>query len=86
MKGKYQEAQPYMEKVVPRDSTEQFLLNDEHTSSVILEHAGDIAWMCGDQLYAVYLWELAVRRGDDSTTPMLYKKAKKKKYYKGKVD
>lgn len=86
MKGKYQEAQPYMEKVVPRDSTEEFLLNDEHTSSVILEHAGDIAWMCGDQLYAVYLWELAVKRGDDNATPMLYKKAKKRKYYKGKVN
>lgn len=83
MQGKYQKAQEYMDKVVPRDSTEHFLLADDHTTSAILEHAADIAWMTGDEERAIYLWELAVRRNDDDATPMLKKKARKKKYYKG---
>ncbi len=82
MQGKYPEAQRYMDKVVPRDSTEQFLMTDGHTTSAILEHAADIAWMNGDTQRAVYLWQLAVRRGDKDATPMLPKKARKKKYYR----
>ena len=83
MQGKYQKAQEYMDKVVPRDSTEHFLLTDDHTTSAMLEHAADIAWITGDEERAIYLWELAVRRNDDDATPMLKKKARKKKYYKG---
>jgi tetratricopeptide (TPR) repeat protein len=64
MQEKYEEAQQYMDKVVPRESTEKFLLTDEYTSSVILEHAGDIAWMNGEQERAIYLWRLALKRGD----------------------
>lgn len=84
IQGKYSEAQNYMDKVVPQDTTEHFLMTDEYTSTTILEHAGDIAWMNGDKERAVLLWKLAVKRGDDDVTPVLLKKAKKKKYYKNK--
>ena len=84
MQAKYEQAQEYMDKVVPRDSSEQFLMTDLYTSTAILEHAGDIAWMNGDVERATYLWQLAVRRGDDEVTPILRKKAKKRKYYNKK--
>lgn len=84
MQAKYEQAQKYMDKVVPRDSSEQFLMTDLYTSTAILEHAGDIAWMNGDAERATYLWQLAVRRGDDEVTPILRKKAKKRKYYNKK--
>lgn len=84
MQAKYEQAQEYMDKVVPRDSSEQFLMTDLYTSTAILEHAGDIAWMTGDAERATYLWQLAVRRGDDEVTPILRKKAKKRKYYNKK--
>jgi tetratricopeptide (TPR) repeat protein len=84
MQEKYEEAQQYMDKVVPRESTEKFLLTDEYTSSVILEHAGDIAWMNGEQERAIYLWRLALKRGDKDVSSVLKKKSKKGKYYKAK--
>lgn len=84
MQAKYEQAQEHMDKVVPRDSSEQFLMTDLYTSTAILEHAGDIAWMNGDAERATYLWQLAVRRGDDEVTPILRKKAKKRKYYNKK--
>ncbi len=84
MQEKYEEAQKYMDKVVPRESTEKFLLTDEYTSSVILEHAGDIAWMNGEQERAIYLWRLALKRGDKDVSSVLKKKSKKGKYYKAK--
>lgn len=84
MQAKYEQAQEYMDKVVPRDSSEQFLMTDLYTSTAILEHAGDIAWMNGDAERATYLWQLALRRGDDEVTPILRKKAKKRKYYNKK--
>ena len=84
MQAKYEQAQEYMDKVVPRDRSEQFLMTDLYTSTAILEHAGDIAWMNGDAERATYLWQLAVRRGDDEVTPILRKKAKKRKYYNKK--
>lgn len=82
MQLKYEQAQEYMDKVVPPDSSEHFLMTDLYTNTAILEHAGDIAWMNGDAERAVYLWQLAVKRADDELTPALKKKAKKKKYYK----
>lgn len=80
--GKYADAQKYMNQVVCPDSTESSLLRDEKTTSAILEHAADIAWMNGDQGRACYLWQLAVKRGDDDGTPALKKKASKRKYIK----
>jgi tetratricopeptide (TPR) repeat protein len=82
MQEQYAEAERYMERVVPRDSSEHYLLTDDYTGSAILEHAGDIAWMNGDTQRAIYLWQLAVKRGDADVTPLLPKKARKKKYYK----
>ncbi len=82
MQEKYAESQKYMDKVVPLDSTEHFLMTDGHTTSAILEHAADIAWMNGDAQRAVYLWQLAVKRGDEDATPLLQKKAKRKRYYR----
>lgn len=84
MQAKYEQAQEYMDKVVPRDSSEHFLMTDPYTSTAILEHAGDVAWMNGETERATYLWQLAVRRGDDEVTPTLNKKARKRKYYKSK--
>ena len=82
MQQDYIGAQSYMDRVVPRDSTEQFLLSNEELSGVLLEHAGDIAWMNGETERAVQLWRLALQKKDDDVTPKLRKKAKKKKYYK----
>lgn len=78
--GKYADAQKYMNQVVSPDSAETSLLTDEKTTSVILEHAGDIAWMNGDQGRACYLWQLAVKRNDGDASPLLRKKAQKRKY------
>lgn len=83
MQGSYAEAQKYMDMVVPRDSSDAFLLENEHTSANILEHAADIAWKNGEEERAVALWRLAVKRGDD-VSPVLLKKAKKKRYIKSK--
>ena len=84
MQNKFEDAQKYMDIVVPRDSSEHFLMTDLYTSTAILEHAGDVAWMNGDMECAIYLWQLAVKRADDELTPVLMKKAKKKKYFKKK--
>ena len=84
MLNKFEDAQKYMDMVVPRDSSEHFLMTDLYTSTAILEHAGDVAWMNGDMERAIYLWQLAVKRADDELTPVLMKKAKKKKYFKKK--
>ncbi|MDE5560374.1 MAG: hypothetical protein K2J00_01000, partial [Bacteroidaceae bacterium] len=70
------------DRIVSEDSAEEFLLTDEYTGSAILEHAADIAWFCGDAERAVYLWRLAVKRADKDATPLLLKKARKKKYIK----
>lgn len=79
MQGEYEEAQRYMEKVVPTDSSDSILLAGDETSSIILEHAGDIAWMLGNEQRALTLWRLAVERGDEAS-PMLAQKVKKRKY------
>ncbi len=86
MQGKYAEAGEYMDKVVPQDSLEQFLATDTLVSAVILEHAGDIAWMNGDQQRALLLWQTALERAgkDDDVTTVLPKKVRKKKYYSTK--
>ena len=84
MQNKFEDAQKYMDIVVPRDSSEHFLMTDLYTSTAILEHAGDVAWMNGDMERAIYLWQLAVKRADDELTPVLMKKAKKKQYFKKK--
>lgn len=82
MRGEYAEAGHYMDRVVSPDSTGAALLADPANTSVILEHAADIAWFNGDTGRACYLWDLAVRRGDDDVSDVLLKKSKKRKYVK----
>lgn len=84
MKGRYVEAKEYMDRIVPQDSVEQFLEKDTLISGVVLEHAGDIAWMNDDKTRAILLWEYALKRPDKGASPMLLKKYRKKKYYKTK--
>ncbi len=82
MRGEYAEASHYMDRVVSPDSTENALLADSSISSTVLEHAADIAWFNGDTGRACYLWELAVKRGDDDVTATLRKKSRKRRYFK----
>lgn len=83
-KGKYAEAAECMDNIVPRDSLGQFLEEDTVTSAVVLEHAGDIAWMNGDTARASLLWYHAMVRSGKDISPVLLKKVRKKKYYKAK--
>ncbi len=84
--GKYAEAEEYMNRIVPQDTLEQFLASDSLVSAVVMEHAGDIAWMNGDEERAALLWEHALQRvgKDDETSVVLRKKAKKRRYFKDK--
>lgn len=82
MQDRYSEARHYIDLVVSPDSTESSLLADEFTTSGILEHAGDIAWKCNLTDRALWLWNLAVQRGDSNATAALPKKNKKRKYIK----
>ncbi len=86
MKGQYAEAAEYMDRIVPRDSLEQFLAADTLISAVLLEHAGDIAWMNGDETRALLLWQcaLACAGKGTETSAVLNKKVRKKRYYKAK--
>ncbi len=86
MKEQYAEAAEYMDRIVPRDSLEQFLATDSLISPVVLEHAGDIAWMNGDETRALLLWQHALKRAgkDSDVSAVLSKKVKKKRYYKAK--
>lgn len=83
-KGKYAEAAECMDNIVPWDSLGQFLEEDTVTSAVVLEHAGDIAWMNGDTARASLLWYHAMVRSGKDISPVLLKKVRKKKYYKAK--
>ena len=48
----------------------------------LFEHAGDIYAECGSLDTALRYWNLAMQKKDDTCTPMLKKKIKKKKYIK----
>ena len=77
----YDEAERVMYKVVPPDSTDEYLLDNKYCMSNVLEHAGDIAWMQGKEEDALRFWRLAMKRDDKTGTPLLPKKVRKKKYY-----
>ena len=82
MKGDYAHARSYMDKVVNPARTDQELLSDEQLQGNIIEHAGDIYALSGDNETALRLWKLAVQKDDDTGTPLLRKKVKRKKYLK----
>lgn len=82
MKKDYAAARIYIDKVVPPDATDDTLMTDEQVTGVLLEHAGDIYMLNGLSDVALRYWRLAVQKADESCTPLLHKKLKKKKYVK----
>ena len=63
-------------------TTDDTLMTDEQVTGVLLEHAGDIYMLNGLSDVALRYWRLAVQKADESCTPLLHKKLKKKKYVK----
>lgn len=82
MKQDYDHARTYMDKVVNPERSDDELLSDSALMGNIIEHAGDIYANCGEIETALRLWKLAQQKGDDTCTPMLRKKIKRKKYIK----
>lgn len=82
MKEDFAHARSYMDKVVNPEKTDEELLADERLQSNIIEHAGDIYANLGEQETALRLWKLAKLKGDNTFTPLLKKKIKRKKYIK----
>ena len=82
MKGDYDHARSYMDKVVNPARTDEELLADDRLQGNIIEHAGDIYALCGQDETALRLWKLAAQKDDDTCTPLLRKKIKRKKYVK----
>ena len=82
MKGRYGEAQAYMNKVCPPEADDSLLLSDPYIGGVVLEHAGDIAAMNDLPDQALRFWQLAEKAGGDGITAVLPKKIKLKKYVK----
>lgn len=81
-KGDYAHARSYMDKVVNPEKTDQELLSDEGLMGNLIEHAGDIYANLGETETALRLWKLAKQKDDDTCTPLLRKKIKRKKYIK----
>ena len=81
-KEDYAHARTYMDKVVNPEKTDEELLADERLQGNVIEHAGDIYANLGEQETALRLWKLASQKGDDTCTPLLRKKIKRKKYIK----
>ena len=81
-KGDYNGARIYIDRVVSPDSDEDELMNNKDLQGNVIEHAGDIYFMTGDRQTAVWLWNIALMKADDTTTERLPKKIRKKKYIK----
>jgi tetratricopeptide (TPR) repeat protein len=77
MQKRYSEAKIYIDQTLQCDSD---------SSSVLLEHAGDIYYHTKDVERAVTLWQKALERADDaadsSRRQLLARKIKLKKYLK----
>ena len=81
-KKQYAHARTYMDKVVDPKKTDEELLSDERLMGNLIEHAGDIYAHIYEPETALRLWKLAQKKGDDTCTPLLKKKIKRKKYIK----
>ena len=81
-KGDYSHARSYMDKVVNPNKTDEELLADERLMGNLIEHAGDIYANLGELETALRFWKLAKQKDDDTCTPLLKKKIKRKKYIK----
>ena len=82
MKGRYGEAQAYMDRVCPPEAEDSSLLADPQVGGVVLEHAGDIAAMNGLQEQALRFWLLAEKAGGSGLSALLPRKIKLKRYIK----
>lgn len=82
MKERYSEAQAYMDRICPPDSSDSVLLADPRIGGVVLEHAGDIAAMNEQTEKALRFWLLAEQAGGNGLTAVLPRKIKMKKYIK----
>ena len=71
-----------MDKVVNPQKTDEELLADKELQGNLIEHAGDIYAHLDEPETALRLWKLAKQKGDDTCTPLLKKKIKRKKYIK----
>ena len=80
MKKNYTEARIYIDKVVAPEEPEDSILSNPRVQGNVIEHAGDIYSQLGDVDQALRLWQLAVRKKDDTCTPVIGKKIKKKHY------
>ncbi len=74
--GRYQEAKKYIDLT---------LENDSDSTAVMLEHAGDIYYMAGEQEKALVFWQKAIdlwdeKQGDMTDKQVLIRKIKLKKY------
>lgn len=72
---RYDEARVYID---------QALACDTAVSDVIIEHAGDIYFLCGDTEHAVEYWQRAVEAGSESK--VLIRKIKLRRYIKAKEE
>lgn len=82
MKGDYAHAKTYMDKVVNPEKTDEELLADEQLMGNLIEHAGDVYALFGEPETALRFWKLAKQKDDNTCTPLLRKKIKRKKYFK----
>ena len=80
MKKNYTEARIYIDKVVDPEEPEDSILADPFLQGNVIEHAGDIYSQLGDMEQALRFWQMAVRKNDDTCTPVIGKKIKKKRY------
>ena len=81
-KEDFAHARTYMDKVVNPERTDEDLLADKTLMGNLIEHAGDIYAHLDEPETALRLWKLAKQKGDDTCTPQLKKKIKRKKYIK----
>ena len=80
MKERYAEAQRYIDRVCPPDSTDSCLLASTDISGVVLEHAGDIAAHTGNMAQAMRFWRLAQKAGGTGISALLPRKIRLKRY------
>jgi len=82
MKKDYTNARIYMDRVVNPNFTDEEILKVEDLLGNLIEHAGDIYAECGSLDKALRYWNLALQKKDNTCTPLIKKKIKKKKYIK----
>lgn len=82
MKEDFTNARIYIDRVVKPNLSDDELLKDENLQGNLIEHAGDIYAECGSLETALRYWDLALQKKDDTCTPLVKKKIKKKRYIK----